>query len=124
MAGLNYVGRTPSAATDVATRITQANLVAGATPGQTSAQTEINTDVAAKGAKTYIDTQAALFTSAAYYQAQDTLNIPNSALGTPYAVSGVETLLPNSTFYGAADLDSTGKIPAAQVSPVGAGYIM
>ena len=123
MAGINYVGRTPSGATDIATRIAQANIVGAATPGQVSAQTEINTDVALKGAKTYIDTQASQFTTPSYYEAQDLLNLPNSAVGEVYEVLTVDTALPNSTYYGAASLDSTTKIPIAQVSPVGAGYV-
>lgn len=124
MSALSYVGKVPTDAQGVATKLRASQLVAAANPSQVSAQTEINTQVALKAAKAYVDGQASLYTTPTYFQAQDQLNIPQAAVGAVNKVNGTPTALPNSAYYGAAALDSTGKIPLAQVSPVGAGYVL
>lgn len=124
MSGMSYVGRAPATGTDVVTRIAEANVVAAASPGQVSAQTEINSLVALKAARAYVDTQASNYASPSYYQTRDLLNIPQAAVGAVNEVQDVVTVLPSSSYYGAASLDSTGKIPLPQVSPVGAGYAL
>lgn len=58
--------------------------------------------------KSYIDTQDGLYADAAYYQDQDALLVPISSKGQPNGV---------------ASLDSSGKIPSAQVPDKGSGTI-
>lgn len=107
MAGQNYVGPTPTNPTDVATRLALSGLAAAATPNQVSAATDVATAAALKAAKTYVDTQDAQFVAPSYYQNQDALNVPNTALG---AASGVATL------------DTNTLIPLSQFPAIGAGY--
>jgi hypothetical protein len=85
------------------------DLIAAATPSQTSATSNVNTAAGLKAGKSYVDTLTATFATRSYYHAQDALNIPLSNVGQ---------------LGGVAALDSTGKIPLAQVPAVGAGYIL
>jgi hypothetical protein len=59
--------------------------------------------------KSYIDTQDGTFAQPNYYQNQDALNVPLTAVGQPNGV---------------ASLDSSGKVPLAQMPALGAGYLL
>lgn len=63
---------------------------------------------AARAPKSYVDTQDGLFAETTYYQEQDALLVPISSKGQPNGV---------------ASLDSSSKIPSAQVPALGAGTI-
>ena len=124
MSGLSYVGAQPSAPNDIANRLQVINLLNAVTPNRASVSAQVSGLVGTTYAtKAYVDQQDATFALPSYYQSQDALNLPTSAVGKPYAVSGVTSLLPNSTYYGAASLDANSRVPAAQMPALGAGYL-
>lgn len=126
MSGLSYVGATAAVNGQVTNRLATNTLLAGATPNTISVQAQVDAltsgGSATYASKSYVDTQDATFTSVSYYQSQDALNVPNAAVGAVNLVSGVPTALSGS-YYGVASLDSAGRVPAAQMPVLGAGYI-
>lgn len=101
-------------------------ILSSATPNQASVQAELTGLTTGSGAtyaqKSYVDSQDATFSTVSYYQTQDALNVPNSVVGAVNQVSGVNTAITGS-YYGVASLDSSGKLPAAQMPVLGAGYV-
>lgn len=131
MSSLSYVGKQPSVSSDITNRGVTTTILQAATPSQTSVQAQINALVACTvsgntltggtyATRVAVDTLNATFETISYYQTQDLLNIPNSALGT---VGTIPTQLGTSGYYGVASLDASTKIPAAQIPALGAGII-
>lgn len=106
------MGATPTNDNEVANRLVTNTLLASATPNRASVQAQV--DALTSGAtptyasKSYVDTQDAAFQLVSYYQTQDALNVATTAKG---AANGV------------ASLDSSGKVPAAQIPTLGSGYV-
>lgn len=110
MSGLNYVGKQPSAPTDITNRLATITTLSTATPNETSVQSQIASAIAATyTTKAAVDTLTASFTSTSYFQTQDALNIPLTQKG----VAG-----------GVATLSASGKVPLTQLPPSGAGYVL
>ncbi|ACU41447.1 hypothetical protein SEA_YASSIFIED_245 [Mycobacterium phage Yassified] len=107
MAGLLYIGKTPSASADVETRKdVETVLTGGVSRGYVD--TRVATLSAAKATKVYTDTQDSQYATPDYYTSRDALLVPNSAKG---AANGV------------ASLDATTKVPDAQVPILGLGMV-
>jgi hypothetical protein len=106
MSGVAYVGVAPTSGVDIETKsTTETILTAGISRGYV--QGRVNTLVAAKATKIYVDTQDALYAPASYYASQDALLVPNAAKGVANGV---------------ASLDGSSKVPSAQVPILGAGF--
>ena len=114
MAALSYVGKPASASNEL---LNQATLVAALESGVT--QNWVQAQVAASAAATASIASVATTINgyAPYGYATSALAglVPAAALGAP-SVSGGLT--------GVASLDSTGKVPVAQMPNVGAGYVL
>jgi hypothetical protein len=131
---LRYVGPPAQNPDEVVTRLKLNNDLNNATPSRTSVSSEI-LSVATTGApvagstlgpyatKTYVDNHDQQFELPSYYQQQDLLNVPLDAEGAVNEVTGTPTPLTGS-IYGVASLDSTGKIPLAQIPALGSGMMM
>jgi hypothetical protein len=92
------------------------------TPNQESVQAQITALVTGTYATLVsVNSLNATFALPSYYEAQDLLNVPNSAQGT---IGSTPTELGTSGYYGVASLDATTHIPATQIPALGAGYIM
>lgn len=107
MAGLTYVGKSPSTTTDVETRTHTESVLQGGI-SQTYVTSRVSELAQARATKVYVDTQDSQFADAAYYGQRDALLVPNAAKGV---VSGV------------ASLDSASKVPVAQTPVLGAGIL-
>ena len=107
MSGLSWVGATPTDAADIEERFdAEAILNGGMSRGYVDGR--VATKVALRASKAYVDTQDATFAPASYYPTKDALLVPNTAKGV---ASGV------------ASLDSSSKVPIAQIPIIGAGII-
>lgn len=107
MSGLSWVGATPADPIDIETKLDSENIFsAGMSRGYVNGR--VATKVAQRGSKSYVDTQDSTFATNTYYVAQDALLVPNGAKGV---ASGV------------ASLDSSSKVPIAQVPIIGAGIL-
>lgn len=107
MGELFYVGPDPTTDQEVENLLnTDALLNTGVS--RDYAQERIDTAVALKAPKTYVDTQDELYEDTTYHVTQNSLLVPNSARG---AANGV------------ASLDSSGKVPTAQVPHLGVGIL-
>lgn len=126
MSGLGYVGKQATNPNEITNRLVTNAVLSSATPNQASVQAEITALTSGSGAtyatKSYVDTQDATFSTVSYYQAQDLLNVPNTVVGALNQVAGVNTAL-TGPYYGVASLDSAGRMPAAQMPVLGAGYV-
>lgn len=110
MSGLSYVGKVPTNPTDITNRLATNTTLASATPNTASVQSQIASAIASTYAtQAYVNNLTATFTSTAYYQAQDLLNIPLTKVG----IAG-----------GVATLNASGTVPLAQLPPSGAGYVL
>lgn len=107
MPRLNYVGTDPATATDILNRGQGTVLIDNAPVGRTAASEMVETAAAGRAAKSYIDLADANYVTVDYYESRDALNVPAANLGQP---NGVASL-------------SGGKIPAAQIPVLGAGYL-
>ena len=107
MSGLSYVGLDPSVARDVENRINEENALAAGN-SRSYVTGRAHTLAAPYATKAYVDNQDATFESVVYYQNQDQLLTPNAYKGAP---SGI------------ASLDSSGKIPVAQIPVLGIGIL-
>lgn len=121
MVNLNYVGPPPAAGLDVLNQSQTTAIIAGATVNTAT----VNTDIASAVNATYVPyaTVANLTTTYSpipYYQGQDLLNLPLTAIGT---IGANPHILGSTGYYGAASLDSAGHIPAAQFPALGSGYV-
>jgi len=113
MSGLFYVGTDPSVGRDTENRINASTaLNVGVSRTYVSGRvTDIANGVvqgdpnAARASKSDVDSRDAAYSSAAYYQAQDALLIPNASKGL---ANGVASLV-------------SGKIPQAQIPVLGTG---
>lgn len=109
MAGLNYVGITPTDPDNVVNRRQATTVIDSAPVNRTDVSSQIHTAATATYAsKTYIDTQDATFVEPDYYQDRDALNLPLTAVGQPN---------------GAASLVD-GKVPLAQMPALGSGFLL
>ena len=108
MPSLKLNGATPSSGKDIDRRLeTLAQLNTGISRDYVSGRAV--TLAVNKATKTYVDNQDANYQLVSYYQSQDTNTL------IPLASKGVAN--------GVASLDTTGKIPAAQVPSLGAGIV-
>lgn len=107
---LSYVGATPTAPTDIGNRLQSRTLLSSGTVNRTAVTTQISDAIALRASKTYIDTQDALFQLPSYYQTRDALNIPIASVGQPNGVAYLDA--------------GTGKVPLAQMPPLGQGYLL
>jgi hypothetical protein len=108
MAGLSYIGTSPTANQDVSSRL-QANAVLLApTPNQTSVITQVNTAVSGLASSVAVNNALNSYVQSSYLTSQAALLIPLSSKG---AVNGV------------ASLDGTGKIPLSQIPVLGAPWV-
>lgn len=112
MAGLFYVGGTPTGVSDITNRLAMNNRIAGAPVSSASVQAQLNNLVGGGNptyaTKTYVDTQDALYQAPSYYVARDGLNVPLTSINVPSGVAG---------------LNSSSKMSLSQIPVVGAGYI-
>lgn len=118
---LNFVGPTPAAAPDVLNQGQTTAIITSAAVNTTT----VNNDIAANVTANYVPyaTVSNLTTAYApisYYQSQDLLNLPHSAVGT---IGTTPAQLGTTGYYGAASLDSAGHVPAAQLPALGNGYL-
>lgn len=110
MSSLSYVGAAPQDSPDIVNRRQATTIINSAPVNRTGVSSQIHTTATTTYAsKTYIDTQDATFALPSYYQSRDDLNVPNTAKGQANGV---------------ASLDSSGKIPLAQMPVLGAGYLL
>lgn len=120
ISGLSYVGKPPAVSNNIANRLGLNNLLAAATPNQTTVASQITNLYSGASptyaTKSYVDQQDATFQPPSYYQSRDALNIPNGAKGTK-ASSPI-----TGSYYGVASLDAGTKVPLAQMPNMGAGY--
>lgn len=112
MSGLAFVGKQATQPAEIPNRGVTTTVLSSATPNQASVQSQLTALTTGAGAtyasKSYVDTQDATFQLPSYYTTQDALNIPLTSVGV---VSG------------AAALDSTIHVPAAQMPVLGSGMI-
>ena len=122
MAGLNYVGATPAVSNDILNRLALNATLNAITPNQGSVTTQITNLYSGASptyaTKAYVDSQDATFASPSYVSSRDALNLPTTAVGT---VAGSPI---TGSYYGAASLDSSGKVPIAQIPNMGVGYLL
>lgn len=110
MPNLAYVGPAAVNPNDLVNRLTANSIFNSATVNRTDVSSQIHTTATTTYAdKVYIDNQDALYQLPSYYIARDALNIPTSSIGQPNGV---------------ANLDSSGKVPLAQIPVLGAGYLL
>jgi hypothetical protein len=119
---LDFVGPNPTTGADVVNKLDATTIIGGITPNTET----VNTDIATAVTSTYVPyaTVSELTTTYSpvpYYQAQDLLNLPLTAVGT---VGTTPAQLGITGYYGAASLDSSGHVPAAQFPALGNGYIL
>lgn len=106
MASLLYVGKAATTSEGVVTRSsTDDQLDAGPSRNYTDSQILVQADQHAT--KTYVDLADSQYADVAYYQDRDALNVPLTQVGEP---GGVASLV-------------GGKIPSAQVPPLGTGVL-
>jgi len=112
MAGLNYVGVTPTVADGILTNAATAATLTAHTPNQTTITAQIAALTSGSSptyaSKSYVDAQAANYASLSYVTTQDALNLPVSQVGQPNGVAG---------------LDTAGTVPLSQLPVIGAGYV-
>jgi hypothetical protein len=116
------VGALPANPGDIDNR-GQLNAQLGAiTPNAGTVATQINNLISGPGAtyatKSYVDTQDATFAASSYYTSRDALNVPTTAIGTAASSPLI------GSYYGTASLNSSTKVPLAQLPNVGAGYLV
>lgn len=107
MPRLKYVGPSSADDSDVVNRLQANTLLNAATVSRTTTTAAIETAAAQKASKKFVDDSDAAFATADYYQTQDLLNVPTSAVGVP---NGVASLV-------------SGKVPLTQLPVLGAGYL-
>lgn len=107
MAGLSWAGPDPQRSRAVETRLDATERIE-ASRGLTYVTGRAMAQAAPLAAKADVDAADSLYAPASYYQSQDALLVPTTARG---AIGGV------------AALDSSGKIPPAQVPPLGYGTV-
>lgn len=116
---LNYVGPGPANGTDILNESATTSIIAAAPVNTETVASAIasavTTNYVAYSTVTNLITNYALVS---YYESQDALNLPLSAVGSAGA-----TELGTTGYYGAASLDSTGHIPGAQFPALGTGYV-
>ena len=117
---LDYVGPNPITGSDIVNKLDTTNIIGGITPNQAT----VNADIASIVTSTYepystVSELTTTYSPISYYKTQDLLNLPLTSVGT---VSVTE--LGTTGYYGAASLDSSGQIPAAQFPALGDGYLL
>lgn len=118
---LNFVGPAPGTGADLVNKVQSTAIIGGITPNTAT----VSADIATAVSTTYVPyaTVSELTTTyepISYYQTQDLLNLPLTAVGT---VGVTPAQLGTTGYYGAASLDSGGHIPAAQFPALGNGYL-
>lgn len=110
MVALPYVGAPAANPTDIVNRLRANTLLTSGPVNRTGVSSEIHsTATTTYASKNFIDAADSTFALPAYYQAQDALNLPLTAVGQPN---------------GAATLDANGQVPLAQMPALGAGYLL
>jgi hypothetical protein len=119
--GLNYVGPTPQAPSDITNKLATTTTLNQAP----TSQSWVSGQVASLVTSNYMAKSGTgpTFASPTYATAQKALLVPSSAAGAVNQVAGVNTALTGS-YYGVATLDGAGRIPVAQVPVSGSGYIL
>jgi hypothetical protein len=107
MPRLKYVGPSSADDSDVVNRLQANTLLNAATVNRTATTAAIETAAGLKASKKFVDDSDAAFATADYYQTQDLLNVPTSAVGVP---NGVASLV-------------AGKVPLTQLPVLGDGYL-
>ena len=123
MAGLKYVGPDASGSTDLVNKADVDNAYANAAVSQTAVAGQVATAIASLASTVSVDNALASFVQSTYYQTQDTLLVPLASVGVPSVTANPSATPPVAGVQGIASLDSTGKIPAAQVPVLGAGWV-
>ncbi len=112
MVSANYVGKRSTASDGVVNKVAVVDEFSSGVSSRTSVSSRISalatTGSTARATKSYIDNADLTFAEAAYYISQDALNVPVDSRGAPNGV---------------AALNSSGKIPSAQVPPLGYGTL-
>lgn len=123
MAGFKMVGPPAAVATDLVNKGNVDTDYANAVVSQTAVAGQIGTAVASLASQTSVNNALAAFIQPSYYQAQDALLVPLANVGVPSVVANPTANPPVAGVAGIASLDGSGKIPAAQVPTLGAGYL-
>jgi hypothetical protein len=118
---LDYVGPAPSISNDIVSEGEVTTILGGITPNAETVAADIITAMAGYVPYATVTELTTTYAPISYYQAQDALNLPLSAVGQ---VPTIPVELGTTGYYGAASLDSSGHIPAAQFPALGTGYIL
>lgn len=123
VAGFAYVGPVGAAGSDLLTRSGVDQQYANAPVSQGAVAAQVTAAVSALATQTSVNNALNAYVQPAAITAQTALLLPTSQIGVPSIAADPTATPPTLAVTGVASLDSTGKVPLAQLPAQGAGYL-